>query len=401
MKKLIKTILVVFIFFLLSSCSNTRNIEHKLYDLDYNNDLSGSNEIIMSYETYSNFILEHEIKEEYTLDYFENKFLVAAYLPTTYNSDIKCTNYNVRDKNLIIEFVTSESNFEYDSTKLFLIEFDNSYLEKFNNIQICLNNQDITNNNDNIEYYSYCSNQFLYSNGYTKLINTEAEYLNFISDSGLDQKYNLEESKYNKEYFHLNGLIYLNININCSRNQFTVKLDIEGDSLIININFDKNDQDKDGYSILVEVDNSLLNKTNNIKVVLDGVDIINNYGLVTHLEYSTTNIDNVSAYYPPVVINSWNELIKNSHFNKYFDYYSSYDFDNKSLILVDFNTVYFECDVFEVFRIIENETLTFYFHPLNYRPADYKKHFYMVIEIDNYDLENINTINLQFAQPFI
>ena len=34
-----------------------------------------------------------------------------------------------------------------------------------------------------------------------KYMRLQAEYLNFISDSGLDQKYNLEQSKYNKEYF--------------------------------------------------------------------------------------------------------------------------------------------------------------------------------------------------------
>lgn len=399
MKKLIKLYLVMILVGVLSSCSNSRIFEHKSYNVTYNEELNGSTEVILSHGTYSNFIAANQLPNEYELEYFENKFLVVVYLSKVSTDNCEYRYFKIENNTLVLDFETNNSDSKYDCTMLFLIEFDNRYIDKFNNIQIILNDIEIKNNiDDSTTHVQNIHGRYGYYNGMVKCTRTYDEYHEYISEHSLDEYKNIRNLKYTEEFFQLNSIIILYLNAKSKENDIFINTIVEGNNLIINVNSLETYKDETGYICIIEVDNKILNMANNIEVVHNDVNITNQYDVPEYKYFVSTNLTDISGYGDPIIIDTWQRLIKHSYFNEYFDYYRTYDFENKSLILfigVTGSSMFFE----EVVKVVENNTMTISVTFAGYGVLTVLTYHFFIIEVDNSILENTDLfvkINRQF-----
>jgi hypothetical protein len=146
--------ILLIIFLLITGCNVTKELKYKTYDLNYQEELNGKYEIIKDYNLYEKLLMTRNINKSYDQDFFESSFLIAVYVDEICNeSPTSVSRFKIFDGNLELYLKSSLMGITGEiKTKLFLLELESSYLNKFETVKIFKNDQEIKKENYEFSY---------------------------------------------------------------------------------------------------------------------------------------------------------------------------------------------------------------------------------------------------------
>ena len=384
--------ILLIIFLLITGCNVTKELKYKTYDLNYQEELNGKYEIIKDYNLYEKLLITRNINKSYDQDFFESSFLIAVYVDEICNeSPTSVSRFKIFDGNLELYLKSSLMGITGEiKTKLFLLELESSYLNKFETVKIFKNDQEIKKENYEFSYnFIACgiaNNKF---DGKTMIIDSYDEYL----DSANIKMINNRSYRYDEEYFKTNGLVVFRFTNSLLKDNNICKFSILNNTLYINANSCSDEDVLYNYFCFVEIDQNDLNKFNKVKVFLNNETLLYEDNQYSYMFYEQENMLDSSYNGMTRVINSFEELEKYTNKDNVLNDYQDFDFESFSLICFNIRQGYKMNDV-DLWYEVKEDLLQIHYQSIDESMLAVSQQYFVCVGVSRSLLESINDIDI-------